>query len=244
MTRLRELLHIIKTHYHNTTPHHNLKEYYQNTSSIPNQLSTCSSSSFKKTKALYNLNLKMQFTTIALVLACATGLLASPLRERNSTEILTFNEYVELYREPSSNGVDSLVYYGLASGTKTLRSEANPVEERASCAATTAPTCSTSRSARNDICDQLVTELFNDSEITVDQSPRQICYEGAAAESNEYCCVSWHNVVPSLIKGDLANYANTILQKCTSNGISGKIYNVLVHQTCTSVCLSNRGTGC
>jgi hypothetical protein len=106
----------------------------------------------------------MQFISITLILACAiaTGLIASPLTAQDSTEDLTTNEYIELYREKASNG-GSLVYYGPASGTKTLRSEAAKVEERAPCATTAAPSCSTSHTARNNICDLLVTELQSDS---------------------------------------------------------------------------------
>ena len=184
----------------------------------------------------------MQFKSIALVLACATGLLASPLAGQNTTNVHTPNKYVELFREKVSNG--SLVYLGPPSGTQAPRLEASKVEERASCGTSAAPTCSTDHSARNDICDQLVTELGGDAQIAVGSSPRQICYEGSAAESNEYCCVSWSTVIPNLVKGDLAADANSILQSCTSNGISGQVDNVLVYQTCSDVCLSNRGTGC
>lgn len=75
----------------------------------------------------------------------------------------------------------ALVYYGPMSGIKTLRSKAAKVEERASCATIAAPVCSSSKSARNDA---LVTELQGDGQIAVGLSPRQICYEGAAAETN------------------------------------------------------------
>jgi hypothetical protein len=155
----------------------------------------------------------MQFKLIPLILACAMakGLMASPLAARDSTEVDPPNDYVELHREDAASG-GSLVYYGPPSGTKTLRSlEPAKVEERASCSTTVAPSCSTSHTARNDVCDLLVTELQGDSTVPVGASPRQICYEGSS-ESNEYCCVSWHNVVPNLNKGDLAPYANTSKQ--------------------------------
>ena len=179
----------------------------------------------------------MLFKPTSLLLASATCLLASPLTQ----EHIVPNSYVELYRQPAIHSNGSLVYLGHASGTEPASSG---VQERASCQNNPAPTCSGKHTARNDICDSLVTELFADPQIGVAQSPRQICYQGAAAESNDYCCVSWHNVVPNLTKGDLAAIANTMLQTCTSNGISGKTYNIWVRQTCTSVCLSNRGTGC
>jgi hypothetical protein len=180
--------------------------------------------------------LKMLFKSTSLVLASATCLLASPLNQ----EHIVPNSYVELYREPAAHSNGSLVYLGHAPGA----APGAQLESRATCHGNVAPTCSGKYAARNDICESLVNELFADSRIGVAQSPRQICYEGAAAESNDYCCVSWHNVVPSLTKGDLGPIANTMLQTCTSNGISGKTYNTWVRQTCTSVCLSNRGTGC
>lgn len=176
--------------------------------------------------------------SIFLLLASATCLLASPLTTQDH---IVPNKYVELYRQPASHSNGSLVYLGHAPGTEP---ESSGVYERATCQYNAAPTCSSKYTARNDICDSLVTELYGDSQIGVGQSPRQICYEGAAAESNDYCCVSWHSVVPNLIKGDLAPIANTMLQTCTSNGISGKTYNIFVHGSCTSVCLSSRGTGC
>jgi hypothetical protein len=129
----------------------------------------------------------MQFESIIFFFACAAGLMASPLAEhQHSTDILTSNDYVEHYREPVANG--TLVYLGYAedapSGVPTpTRSRATKVEARkakaktttTTCAAATAtPECSTKYSARNDICDQLVTELQGDSQIAVPESPRQI----------------------------------------------------------------------
>lgn len=140
--------------------------------------------------------------------------MASPLTAHKSTEISTSNEYIELYREKASTG-GALVYYGPVGGTKTLRSEAAKVEERAprtTCRTTTAPKYSTSKSARNDICDALVTELQGDGQIGVGLSPCQIYYKGAAAETNQYYCVSWRKAVPGLIKSDLFGYANTSKQ--------------------------------
>jgi len=186
----------------------------------------------------------MQLKSITLIFVCAmaTGLMASPLAEADS------GERTELYREKGSYG-GSLIYYGPASGTKTRRLEAAKVklEERLfgfgsdpkTCPDTAEPSCSTSNTARNDICDKLVTELFANSNIKVGKSPRQICFFAPDA-----CCVSWGSEVPNLTKGDLAGHAMKILNTCTSNGISGKMPNVRVAGTCTEFCLSNRGTHC
>lgn len=125
----------------------------------------------------------MLFPSISLFLAYATCLLASPLTQDH----IIPNSYIELYREPAAYSNGSLVYMGHVPGNEPELSE---VQERASCSVNIAPTCSSKYTARNDICDALVTELYGDSEIGVPQSPRQICYEGAAAESNDYCCVS------------------------------------------------------
>lgn len=149
----------------------------------------------------------MGFKPIILILACAMAAMASPLTVRHPTEVFTPNEYTELFRENTSTG-GSLVYYGPIEGTKTRRSEAGKVAERASCGTAATPSYYTSHTARNGIYDELVTELYDDSTVAVRTSPRQICYEGDATDTNEWCYVSWHNAVSNLIKNDLANYAN------------------------------------
>ncbi|KAI1404055.1 hypothetical protein F4819DRAFT_505265 [Hypoxylon fuscum] len=183
----------------------------------------------------------MQFKSITLALFGATGLMAHPFTERDSANP---GGFVELDRKPASDGNGSLVFFGPGSKGITKRVGTNAVEERGSCQSKQPPVCSAEYTARNEICDKLVTELFADETVGVGEAPRQICYEGEAAETNEYCCVSWHNVVKNLNKGDLAPIAQEIMQTCTSEGISGKENNIYVHDTCTSVCLSNRGVGC
>ena len=209
-SHLRKLKHIIKTRHQETSLRYHCPIHIVNIQDII-ELSLRFNNQ-QRLKHYIIKTLKMQFKSITLVFTfvMATSLMASPLKVQNSTELLTPNEYVELHREKASNG-GHLVYYGHGRHTKTARSEAAKLEERdtATCGYTNSPTCSDSHTARNDICFQLVTELQTDSAIAVGNSPRQICYEGSAAESNEYCCVSWHDVIPNLIKGDLASYANT-----------------------------------
>lgn len=136
--------------------------------------------------------------------------MASPLSVRNSSEELFANDYLELWNEDAKFSTGKLTYYGPSGSTlkaaRAVESEPALIEGRASCGTTVAPSCYESHSARNDVCDKLVTELQGDSQVSIPQAPRQICYEGNS-ESNSYCCVSWHNPVPGLIKGDLATYA-------------------------------------
>ncbi|KAF1990255.1 hypothetical protein K402DRAFT_389882 [Aulographum hederae CBS 113979] len=154
----------------------------------------------------------MQFTSSILIVASfmATGLMASPLSARD-TDASASRNYTELFRETATTGSGHLVYYGLppSSGNHNNTREDAAIEPRQqSCSFTAHPKCDDDHTARNDVCDQLVTELYGNSDVGVGESPRQICFEGNA-EDNKYCCVSWHNVVPGLIKGDLAEYAAT-----------------------------------
>ncbi|QIX02298.1 hypothetical protein AMS68_007815 [Peltaster fructicola] len=178
----------------------------------------------------------MQPQYIAVLLAAVSGVMASPLPDA-STGPKT--GYIEHFREPGKFTNGSLIWFGPAAN-HTTRS----LDERASCSiAGDAPKCDSSHTARNNVCDSLITELNGDGATGVPTSPRQICYLGDS-ESNEYCCVSWHNPVNGLTKGDLATPANTIMTQCTQNGISGKVNNIYLRGRCTAVCLSNRGTGC
>ncbi|PCG98615.1 Hypothetical protein PENO1_057130 [Penicillium occitanis (nom. inval.)] len=186
------------------------------------------------------------FGSIAIILTCIfiNGLVASPLSVRYSSEELIPNDYLELWNEDAKFSDGKLTYYGPSNSTlKAARAVHPEIEGRSGCSTTATPSCHDSHSARNDVCDQLVAELQGDYQVPIPQAPRQICYEGSS-ESNAHCCVSWHNPVPGLIKGDLYDYAYSIMITCTEDGISGKINGVKVHNTCTNVCLSNRGTGC
>lgn len=154
----------------------------------------------------------MQFSSIFIVFALAKALVASPLSTRSSNEELFANDYLELWHEDAKYSDGKITYYGPSNSTlkaaRAVDSAPAMIEGRAGCTTTATPSCHTSHSARNDVCDQLVNELQGDSQVSVGQSPRQICYEGSS-ESNEFCCVSWHNPVSGLVKGDLANYAYT-----------------------------------
>lgn len=146
----------------------------------------------------------MHFSSITLLLASAlaTGITASPILEAQDV-----SDYVHHLSEPGKTG-GTLSYYGPANGTEAAESVSNNLQERKYCPKSKAPKCSGSHAARNDICDQLVTELQGDSSIGVATSPRQICYQGDSGD-NKYCCVSWHNAIKGLTKGDLASYAAT-----------------------------------
>jgi hypothetical protein len=180
---------------------------------------------------------KMQFQTAALILAyAASAALAAPAAATESKTTLS-SDYVELFRESAKQSNGHLVYYGPHDGTKN---GSVSLQARTDCPTDTAPTCDSDNGAKNDVCTSLYNELVDDPEIGVPESPRQICYNGDGG----YCCVSWHSVVPGLVKGDLVPYVQRMLDSCTQNGISGKTYNVNVHETCTDVCLSDRGTHC
>ncbi|KAI0183361.1 hypothetical protein EV127DRAFT_447385 [Xylaria flabelliformis] len=182
----------------------------------------------------------MQVKSITLFMLGATGLMAQS-HFRNDTSFS--GDFIELGRQPTSNGNGTLIFFGPGGERKTAHAAVRSIEERASCSNTGSISCSSDHTARNENCDQLVTELFADPTVGVATSPRQICYQGTSSD-NEFCCVSWHNVVNGLTKGDLAPIAQTMLSQCTQNGISGKTRGISVHGTCTDVCLSNRGTHC
>lgn len=191
----------------------------------------------------------MRTTALGLVITCASSSMASPFAGSMNNDP-TGSGFVELWRQPATKSSNSsnghLVFLGYPTGAN--HSEAHKFEQRSSssCSANNQPKCSDDHTARNDICESLVTELNGDATVSIPQSPRQICYEGGSAESNEYCCVSWGSPVNPLTKGDLSGYATTLVSTCTSNGVSGKFDNVPVgsSQKCIEVCMSNRGTHC
>ena len=139
-----------------------------------------------KYKLRHNQSFKMHFQSITLTLtfAMATGVMASPLKEKAS------NEMVELFRENGNDG-GQLIYFGPGNDTDTVT---DPLQDLASCSSTAKITCDSSHAARNEVCDKLVTQLEGYSDVAVAKLPRQICYKGDS-EDDEYCCVSWHNTI-------------------------------------------------
>lgn len=188
----------------------------------------------------------MQFKSVPLALLGVTGLMAHPFNER---DVAKTGSWVEVDRMPASDGKGNLVFLGPGSKGSTKRADTSLIEERADDTCRdpdqVPPDCSAENTARNDICDQLVSELYSDSKVIVSEKTQQICYEGDAAETDRYCCVSWRTPMFGLHKGDLAETADKIMQECTNDGISGrkgKIY--VLKGVCNDVCLSSRGTGC
>ncbi|KAI6085978.1 hypothetical protein F4821DRAFT_239557 [Hypoxylon rubiginosum] len=162
----------------------------------------------------------MQFKSVPLALLGVTGLMAHPFNER---DVAKTGSWVEVDRMPASDGKGNLVFLGPGSKGSTKRADTSLIEERADDTCRdpdqVPPDCSAENTARNDICDQLVSE--------------------------RYCCVSWRTPMFGLHKGDLAETADKIMQECTNDGISGrkgKIY--VLKGVCNDVCLSSRGTGC
>jgi hypothetical protein len=145
----------------------------------------------------------MFFSTKTLLFALALPFcsLASPIQETDAPQ----PGYVEHYRETGQKG-GILVYFGPQSGVQE-RSETVDLEQRSCGNVWTQPKCDTKNAARNGNCDALVSELYNDGDVAIPGSPRQICYQGDS-DKNTCCCVSWHNAVKNLRKRDLAPYAS------------------------------------
>jgi hypothetical protein len=151
----------------------------------------------------------MQFKSTFFIFTCAmaSGIMASPLAARGSSD------YVEIYRENGTTG-GYLVYYGPTSGTKERRWESAKIEERDTSCPTQSLWCAGmggKHQARNDACDNLVTELNGDATVVIPANPRQVCYL-SSSDSDAYCCVSWSKAVSGLTKGDLATPALTSKQ--------------------------------
>ncbi|KAF2235556.1 hypothetical protein EV356DRAFT_111689 [Viridothelium virens] len=187
----------------------------------------------------------MRTALLHLAFACVTGSMAFPSAKKinNNPEPI---EFVELFREPASQKSNhSLVYFGYPNGANASHSAPIDLQKR-TCSAYSDPTCNTDNAARNDICENLVTELNGDAGVQISQHGRQICYEGDAAEKNKYCCVSWGTNVSPLTKGDFVGYTTKVVSQCTENGVSGKFNSVLLgsSQECVEICMSNRGTHC
>ncbi|KAF2435043.1 hypothetical protein EJ08DRAFT_730168 [Tothia fuscella] len=198
----------------------------------------------------------------------ATGLMASPLNEEVSRETVSkggslvyygpaskmrreaspspSSDRVEISRERTTNG-GSLVYYG-ASKVRRFHiakrwwwDEDNPT-----CPATQEPKCDTKNGAPNEMCAKLVAELEDNGETDVPKDSLQLCFFPTTGTA---CCVSWGTKIQEredrrLKKKDLYENANIILTRCTANGVSGKMQNVELLNTCTEFCLSNRGNKC
>lgn len=100
-------------------------------------------------------------------------------------------------------------------------------------------TCDNSNGANRNACINLVNALSGD-QAQLPGSPRSICgtYSGAQ------CCVSWHNPVSGGVRSHLGSAARKSLNTCGTDPISAKANDVLIGQTCTDQCLSNRATNC
>ncbi|KAI2608220.1 uncharacterized protein GGS25DRAFT_521395 [Hypoxylon fragiforme] len=188
----------------------------------------------------------MKFSLVSsLIFIAATSVLASPLAA--SADGLTHDELlardlVSLHTQDTGNGT-SLEYFGVPDST-TKRWTPTPTLERrksTTCSAYPTPSCDNKdNEAQNELCSSLVDNLYAQATIAIDQSWRQICFKG---EGGDKCCTAWSTAVPWLRQGDLAANANTIMQTCTNNGVSGKMYGVRLQSTCLNQCVSS-GHGC
>ena len=199
----------------------------------------------------------MQLKSTTVIFTFASSLMASPFGTAPTASSLVpaplgtapteVDRLLELARERAQISKGDLIYLGGSAGTANATASTLPeprsIGKRASSCPQRETKCSTSHAARNANCDALVTELGGDSGTKVVANTRQICYKGDSSK-NEKCCVSTSEVIANLVKGDLVNAANTLLQTCTESGISGKMTNVLMGGVCGSVCLSNHEAWC
>lgn len=119
----------------------------------------------------------------------------------------------ELYSETTKDG-GSLVFYGAPTGANQRRDsdEGARMSKRCwwwgcneKCHDEADAACDSKHNgAQNELCDKLLAELADHSEIKIEQDPRQICYKNGKA-----CCLSWGTKLPgTLTKGDLYKHAD------------------------------------
>lgn len=159
----------------------------------------------------------MHYKSFFLIFAATqfTGLMAAPTTSGSSTAATGSKDNVELFREKMTTTSGYLVYYDSIGGNET---EATGLERRKTTPKCTTnkgtpqPTCSTSETARTDDCYSLSNELAatgtEEIPVTGKNPPRSICHEGTSS-TNQYCCITWPNVIGSsgntkLTKGDFA----------------------------------------
>ncbi|KAF2659662.1 hypothetical protein K491DRAFT_775373 [Lophiostoma macrostomum CBS 122681] len=168
------------------------------------------------------------------------SLMAAPL---NSTDMHPLGR-PELYRENSTHAGYELIFYGAIPDENTRRQAQGPggLQPRSTgCYSTADPICDSGNGATNDLCQQLVLDLYDNPNVEVGKSPRQMCLSGG---TDGYCCISWGTEIDGLFKYDFADNSEKILGKCTTNGVSGRMENVAIGPGCSALCMSKRGTHC
>lgn len=173
-------------------------------------------------------NMQFGSTILVLAFALANGVLASPIETNNLVELYQeeaksggsivyygnapnentrreeSSDHPELYRETTASG-GQLIYYGAPTNEKTRREPLSLFNRGTkTCPISADPSCDAYRhGAQNELCDKLLAELGDHSEVKIQQRPRQICYKNGKA-----CCVSWGTKLSaSLTKGDLYPHA-------------------------------------
>ena len=151
---------------------------------------------------------------------------------------------VLLRRDERGNGT-GIEYYGRSPDLGGAAADVQPtstVQQRAPKCDEEYPTpsCDTEENqAQNALCANLLGDLSAQSTEPVDPSWRSICFRGESGS----CCTTWSDPVPGMQQGDLTPEAQKILERCSSNGISGKLYGVTVAHKCINQCL-NSGHKC
>lgn len=154
----------------------------------------------------------MRFLSLQLLMAAASfTAMAFPSNTVDTTDCSP-EDWVELYREPSTVGNGTLIYSGCPPDYKLRLNQRTlgTVHATQSCKLGTDPTlqpkCDTKENkARRINCDKLLEKyIHRDLDYPVDDSKwRQLCWLGME-EDNSSCCVSWHKRVPGLTRRDLS----------------------------------------
>ena len=179
----------------------------------------------------------MYFFKLVVVATCSLPCLVWGIPTLEPSDLVI----LEQFTKDAGAGPVSITVYGDASrpsqGSEEVANRAGPDLDRR--CGSNQVTCDNSNGANRDACVNLV-NAFRGDQAQLPGSPRSIC----ATYSGAKCCVSWHNPVSGAVRAHLVDAASKSLNTCGTNPISAKASNVLIGQTCTDQCLSNRATNC
>ncbi|KAK8052543.1 hypothetical protein PG993_003928 [Apiospora rasikravindrae] len=147
---------------------------------------------------------------------------------------------VLLRREERGNGT-GIEYFGVDPAAAVLPTPTRTVERRGhDCVAKPEASCDTKKNqAQNLLCQSLISDLNAQWRTPVDKNWRRICYKG----ENQSCCTAWSNEISNMVQGDLTVEAEKIIENCSNDGISGKVYGTRIRNICTNQCV-NAGHKC
>jgi hypothetical protein len=159
----------------------------------------------------------MQFSTINLLVAglMAQGLLASPFTGEEARDLFEMNV------EQREGG--SIVTYGETKRSLAPRADCGGWFQPAcpkTCKVVSkdTPECDDKNGGTNDVCNNLLNDLYGNSGVKLGSEARQICWKGADAKTG--CCIKWTKAVDQLTKGDLTERAAESTQSTTLCSVS------------------------